>query len=195
MADIVKLEKDGYGQLELNNVAFRRDGRIEAQCKLDETTFANIMAENGMLVAVDNIKRVVKPATATLASLLPIGIVYSSEHIYDERTPGLKNFALGVEDVLPRIGYLSIGDKFHTNTISYSDELLVDEDTDIDDPLDGIEGALKGGVAVYAGISSESDGYWEVTASAPSAGPVARVVEISTMPDGQIGLKLQVIKA
>ena len=23
---------DGYGQVELNNVAFRQDGRIEAQC-------------------------------------------------------------------------------------------------------------------------------------------------------------------
>ena len=30
-----KMEKKGYGQLELNNVAFRRDGRIEAQCALD----------------------------------------------------------------------------------------------------------------------------------------------------------------
>ena len=25
---------DGYGQLELNAVAFRRSGRIEAQCKI-----------------------------------------------------------------------------------------------------------------------------------------------------------------
>ena len=30
---------DGYGQLELNNVAFRRDGRVEAQCALDATDF------------------------------------------------------------------------------------------------------------------------------------------------------------
>ena len=29
-----KFTIDGYAQLELNNVAFRRDGRIEAQCKL-----------------------------------------------------------------------------------------------------------------------------------------------------------------
>ena len=37
---------DGFGQLELNNVAFRRDGRIEAQCALDATDFASIPAEN-----------------------------------------------------------------------------------------------------------------------------------------------------
>ena len=31
---------EGYGQIELNNVAFRRDGRIETQCHLDATDFA-----------------------------------------------------------------------------------------------------------------------------------------------------------
>ena len=31
-----RLVIDGYGQLELNQVAFRRDGRIEAQCPLSE---------------------------------------------------------------------------------------------------------------------------------------------------------------
>ena len=51
---------DGYGQLELNNVAFRRDGRIEAQSKLDDTDFATVPAENGMLLAVDEVNRVVK---------------------------------------------------------------------------------------------------------------------------------------
>ena len=55
-----KMEMKGYGQLELNNVAFRRDGRIEAQCALDAVDFENIAAENGMLLAVDNVKRVVK---------------------------------------------------------------------------------------------------------------------------------------
>ena len=51
---------DGYGQLELNNVAFRRDGRVEAQCFLDETDFADVPAENGMLLAVDRVNRAVK---------------------------------------------------------------------------------------------------------------------------------------
>ena len=34
MATITRIACDGYGQLELNQVAFRRDGRIEAQSKL-----------------------------------------------------------------------------------------------------------------------------------------------------------------
>ena len=51
---------DGYGQLELNQVAFRRDGRIEAQCALSPVDFEKVPAENGMLLAVDNINRIVK---------------------------------------------------------------------------------------------------------------------------------------
>ena len=53
---------DGYGQIELNQCAFRRDGRIEAQCALYDKEFAKnqaeyvggkIYAENGMILAVD----------------------------------------------------------------------------------------------------------------------------------------------
>ena len=44
---------DGYGQVELNNVAFRRDGRIEAQCALDTADFdATTPCENGMILRV-----------------------------------------------------------------------------------------------------------------------------------------------
>ena len=45
--------------MELNQVAFPRDGRIEAQCALGDD-FAEVPAENGMLLAVDNINRIVK---------------------------------------------------------------------------------------------------------------------------------------
>lgn len=193
MADIVKLEKDGYGQLELNNVAFRRDGRIEAQAKLNITQFpANSIAiggvaENGMLFAIDNTKRELKKATTTLAADHVIGLNYSSEHMYDERKPGLKNFFLqGGEDFLPRLGLLAVGDKFHTNTVCYSDDDFEDEDAIIAD--------LKT-KALFAGIAADDSGYWQVFDSAPAVGPVARVLEYATMPDGQPALKLQVIKA
>ena len=109
---------DGYGQVELNNCAFRRDGRIEAQCAPDTTDFSTAKVENGMLLAVDNVTRTVKFAED---ASLPIALVYTAEHIYDERTPGLKNFALnGKDDFLPRLGYLSVGDKFTENCICYS---------------------------------------------------------------------------
>ena len=115
---------DGYGQLELNNVAFRRDGRIEAQSKLDDTDFATVPAENGMLLAVDEINRVVK---FDVDGSLPIALNYSSEHMYDERANGLKNFYLDRNTFLPRLGYLSIGDSFTTNCIAYDSSEFADD--------------------------------------------------------------------
>ena len=88
---IKRLTIDGYGQIELNNVAFRRDGRIEAQCAPDTTDFATAKVENGMLLAVDGANRKVKFA---VDGSLPIALNYSAEHMYDERTPGLKSFYL-----------------------------------------------------------------------------------------------------
>lgn len=187
---IVKLAKDGYGQIELNQVAFRRDGRIEAQCKLDTTQFpadGTVVAENGMLFAIDRVTRTLKKATAALAATQVIGINYSAEHMYDERYLGLKNFALTSNDFLPRLGYLAVGDKFTTNTICYDEGTYAD--------MDAVQTALEGGTIVYAGIATDGSGYWQLVSSAPSAGPVAQVVEVHTMPDGQVGLMLHVIKA
>lgn len=187
---IVKLEKDGYGQIELNQVTFRRDGRIEAQCALDSSEFpadGTSVAENGMLFAIDNVKRVLKKATSTLAANQVIGLNYSAEHLYDERHQGLKDFYLtGGENFLPRLGILTVGDKFTTNTICY--------DTDNYSDLDAVQDALEGSTPVFAGIASDGSGYWELVKSAPSAGPVAVVTEVTTMPDGQPAMKLQVIK-
>ena len=100
---------DGYGQLELNAVAFRRSGRIEAQCKIADGIE---YVENGMLLAVDNVERVVKYAED---KSLPIALNYTTEHMYDERAKGLKHFRLNAGEHLPRMGYQGAGDKYTTN--------------------------------------------------------------------------------
>lgn len=188
---IVKLTKDGYGQLELNQVAFRRDGRVEAQCRLDSTEFpsdGSVKAENGMLFAIDNVKRTLKKATSTLAATCVIGINYSSEHLYDPAKTSLKDFALtGGDNFLPRIGILDAGDKFTTNTICYDNSTYTN--------LEAIQDDLDEGTAVYAGIASDGSGYWELTATAPTAGPVGRVIGVTDMPDGQEAIKIQILKA
>lgn len=178
-----RLVIDGYGQVELNNVAFRRDGRIVAQCAPDATNFASVPVENGMILAVDEANRTVKFATG---NSLPLALVYSAEHMYDERMPGLKNFKLnGSDDFLPRLGYLAVGDKWHTNTICYSDEEYTDEAALIT--------ALKAykTTAVYGTV--DGTGAVRLTAIAPTVGLKLKVVEYGTMPDGQKGVKLQVL--
>lgn len=183
---VKRLTIDGYGQLELNNVAFRRDGRIEAQCALDATDFATIPAENGMLLAVDKVNNVVKlPVDASL----PIALVYTSEHQYDERKPGLKDFALFRGSFYPRLGYLSIGETFTENCIAYDTDDFADDNT--------LKAATSktalNSTPLYGGYCS--NGAILVSDTKPSDGPVLKVVKGYTMPDGQFGIKFQVVEA
>lgn len=181
-----RLVIDGYGQLELNNVAFRRDGRVEAQCALDSTDFASVPAENGMLLAVDRINKTVRFPDAS--EECPVGLNYTAEHMYDERTQGLKNFKLDITDgFYPRIGYLAVGDKFTTNCVSYDSSEFSDEDTFI--TALGNIGTTK----LYGGQSE--DGSIDVSATAPTSGIKLLVIEKTTMPDGQLGIKFQVLSA
>ena len=166
---------DGYGQIELNNVAFRRDGRIEAQCHLDKTDFDKIPAENGMLLAVDNVTRTVK---LPKANSLPIAINYTSEHMYDDRASGLKDFALSKDSFLPRLGYLAVGDKFTTNCFG-SDTLST---------VDAVKAAVATGLY---GIPC-AEGIIKLVTEAPASGLSLRAVKATTMPDGQFALKFQV---
>lgn len=185
-----KFTKNGYGQVELNQFARRRDGRIEAQCKLNAVEFKNIKAENGMLLAIDNTTREIHlPTTENLAKGMVIGLNYSSEHMYGIEEVGLKDFALGLNDHLPRLGYLAVGDKFTTNTICFNsaDETLGSEAK----VLKALEDLSKN--VIYGKISDI--GYIELTSKAPTEGPVLKVVELTTMPDGQRAVKLQVLEA
>lgn len=183
---IQRLAIDGYGQVELNNVTFRRDGRIEAQCKLDSASFTKAKpAENGMLYTVDKTTRTIGLPTA--ATALPIALHYSSEHMYDEREDGLKNFCLVPGTFLPRMGYLTLGDTYTANTISYDAEKFTDDDK------------LKEACTVeklkttplYA--TYHTDGTHVVSDTKPTTSPILKVVKGTTMPDGQFGIKFQCI--
>ena len=176
---------DGFGQLELNQVAFRRDGRVEAQCALDDTDFASIPAENGMLLAVDRINRKIKlPKSAVIANC-PVALNYTSEHMYDERANALKDFKLELGEFYPRLGFLSVGELFTTNCFGYNDSDFADDDA--------VKNADLAEADIFGGISDE--GAIALATSAPQAGPVLKVVEKTTMPDGQFAFKFQVLKA
>ena len=174
---------DGFGQVELNNCAFRRDGRIEAQCAPDPVVFENMPVENGMILAVDEVTHTVKMPDGTL----PVALVYTAEHMYDERyAGGLKHFKTEAkDDFYPRLGYLSVGDKFTTNCIGYKDDEFTNDEKLIE-ALNKI-----GTTPVYGGEST--NGIIVLSATKPTAQVVMKVIEFYTMPDGQKGIKLQVI--
>ena len=185
---IKRMVVDGFGQLELNQVAFRRDGRIEAQCALDAEDFATMPAENGMILAVDNVSRTIKLPVE--GSELPVALNYTAEHMYDSRKAGLKNFKLDIEDgFYPRLGYLDIGDKFTTNCIAYNTEEFKDEDA--------IEAAYEAVAETALYGTTCENGAILVTKTMPENGLVLKAVTgtgAGSMPDGQFAIKFQVVK-
>lgn len=188
---------DGFGQLELNQVAFRRDGRVEAQCALDDTDFADVPAENGMILAVDRINRAIKFATENNVKVMPVAINYTTEHMYDERANALRDFKLERGTFYPRLGFLSAGELFTTNCIGYDGAEWTatgsgDTAKTADENFEAACKAIKT-TPLYGGVSDE--GAIAVSATAPTYGPVLKVVEATTMPDGTFGLKFQVVTA
>ena len=175
MADKKLNEGLGYGQIELNQCAFRRDGRIEAQCKIEGADYV----ENGMILAIDNTKREVRyPAAGDYM----FGLNYTSEHMYDERlVGGLKYYKTDKDSFLPRLGYPAVGDKFTTNTVIY------DGEADIT-------------TMVYGYVKAGDNGYIRLSATKPqdaiAGAPLLRVIDAkATMPNGAPAVKFQCIKA
>lgn len=175
MADKKLNEGLGYGQIELNQCAFRRDGRIEAQCKIEGADYV----ENGMILAIDNTKREVRyPAAGDYM----FGLNYTSEHMYDERlVGGLKYYKTDKDSFLPRLGYLAVGDKFTTNTVVYDETLTLTN-------------------AVYGYVKAGDNGYIRLSATKPTDAitdaPLLRVIDAkATMPNGAPAVKFQCIKA
>ena len=175
MADKKLNEGLGYGQIELNQCAFRRDGRIEAQCKIEGADYV----ENGMILAIDNTKHEVRyPAAGDYM----FGLNYTSEHMYDERlVGGLKYYQTDKDSFLPRLGYLAVGDKFTTNTVIYDSTLTITN-------------------AVYGYIKAGDKSYIRLSATKPTdaidGAPLLRVIDAkATMPNGAPAVKFQCIKA
>ena len=175
MADKKLNDGLGYGQIELNQCAFRRDVRIEAQCKIEGADYV----ENGMILAIDNTKHEVRyPADGDYM----FGLNYTSEHMYDERlVGGLKYYKTDKDSFLPRLGYLAVGDKFTTNTVVYDETLTITN-------------------AVYGYVKANDNGYIRLSAEKPSdainEAPLLRVIDAkATMPNGAPAIKFQCIKA
>ena len=163
-----------YGQLELNQVAFRRDGRIIAQYKLDS---AINYVENGMLLAVDYVNKTIKYPTA--GQKTDIALNYTTEHMYDERLAnGLKHFKLDKDTFCPRLGLLASGDRFTTNAVDYN---TTDFAT-----VDALKTAINGGTTPVYGCAG-TNGYIAVTKTATNA--VLRAIEFTTMPNGDPAIK------
>ena len=167
---LTKLIERGYGQLELNFAAFRRNGAIEAQCKLADGIE---YIENGMLLAVDRAARTVGYPTGAEGEVIALN--YTTEHMYDERAKALKDFKLDKNSFLPRLGYIGVADKFTTNTVVYDNGTEDDPKTPAD---------YKYGKPCTTG---DYKGYIELTNT--REGAYVQVLAVTDMPDGQAAVK------
>jgi hypothetical protein len=136
-----------YAIVELNKVASRKTGEIEAQCKLaDEFKKDGIKAlENGAIVYIkaetDEIVSKFDEATCVNAKYLH----FSNPRRYEDGKTGMENFRYETSDdkYLPRLFKLTVGDIFTTNY-----------------DLTGVAGIveIKGGNMPYGTLPSDIEG-------------------------------------
>lgn len=195
MAELLK--KIGYGQVEKNRIQGIRAGRVLADVPVNADVVAGLedRIENGYFLAVDfgkgfegNLKtgELVLP----VAESAIVGLVYNETKLYSEYTTN-KDFALftknpsinqvrqapiydvaeqAVETVVPRLIFPTPGDIFTTNMIETEDGNL---------PEVGVDLKLNAkGVLSTAGTLDLV---------------VAKVVQKTTMADGQPAVKLAIV--
>lgn len=203
----------GFGQLEPSQVWFTRSGMVEAQCELDPEKFAahfpktaaeeadhKIYAEVGAFLMVDKANKTATVPTAALSAKgFPMGINYSTEKIYNQYTPGRRNFAMIAGEFLPRIGYVQTGMRICTNTVAW-DETYFEADVDEDDSPSvqlwkKVKEDLAAGTTVRAYVTNASNG--KLVIGAPLADAIgnvyAQIVEAYYNADNTLSFKIQFI--
>ena len=132
---IRRFDCKGFGQIEPSQTWFNRAGMIEAQCELDpdkfaanfpmtaaEATSGKIYAENGAFLMVDKQNKIATIPNKAMSDLgYKMGINYSTEMIYNQFTPGRRNFCMIAGEYLPRIGFTEPGMRICTNTVMWDD--------------------------------------------------------------------------
>lgn len=153
-----------YGVVEPNHLSAPRSGGVYGQLPADESID---ILENGMFVKYDY-----AAGKCDFTGEGPWMMVFNEEKLYDERQQMHRDYAMKRADfydgvMTPRVFRMYAGDIFTTNTVK------AEEYTEGDVLVPGVDGVLAKGEA--------------------NGGFACKVAKTTTMPDGQPGLKLQVI--
>lgn len=191
MGNLVRFPLEQYASLELNQVAFIKTGMVVSQTPLGpkfvEGGSGNYgVCENGMWVLADKSKGIIDAPAAVTDT--PIGIVYTSEKEYDRSHYGLKTFGRKIAGDYPRVGIFGLGDTVTTNCLQYDDAEFSTEQ-DLYDALAAYETTPVYVIAVAGSpvpkLTASINGY---------TGPVAKVTKFYTVPNGEKGVKYEIIK-
>lgn len=185
MGNMKRFPVEHYASLELNQVQFPQTRAVISQLPLAATFTEAAPCENGMVVAANKGLGELKPIAAVTD---PLGLVYTSEKEYGEYDRrGLKHFRKVGGDYA-RVGVLSVGDTWTSNCFQYDDAEFEDEEA-----LDEALAAWKT-TAVYA-VPVANSAVLKLTATAPATGAYARVCKYYSMPNGEKGIKVQLVRA
>ena len=185
-----------YATLELNQVAFPKTGMVVSQTPLGEAFTADAPCENGMWVVADKAAGAINAPAAVTDK--PIGIVYTAEKEYDIFHYGLKTFGRKIAGDYPRVGVLGIGDTVTTNCLQYSTAVFAD-DAALDTYLKGDLTSAPAYVIIDVTNTTGNvaiPGVPAIVKALPQnyAGAYGRIVKYYTVPNGEKGVKYQMIR-
>jgi len=160
------LEKKGYGQVEPNHLSAQRTGQIYAQTP----AAADIeVLENGAFLKLDSATN-----TVGITGNGEWMLVYNEVKLYDNARQGYKDFAMKKSETLggvitPRLFKINVGDIFTTNMI-------------------------EAGLSVGDKVTPKAEGNVGILQKHTDEDMVFEVLKLTTMPDGQAGVKVVRIK-
>ena len=188
-----------YATLELNQVAFPKTGMVVSQtplgAKFVEGGSGNYgVCENGMWVVADKSKGYLDAPAAVTDT--PIGIVYTAEKEYDMYHYGLKTFGRKVAGDYPRVGIFGLGDTVTTNCLQYDDSEFKavtsgDNQKTSEEVLYAALAACETTPVYVAPVAGSP--VPKLTATKPNSGIYGKVTKFYTVPNGEKGVKYQIV--
>ena len=182
-----------FATVELNQVAFPKTGMVVSQTPLGDEFTKDAPCENGMWVLADKARGFI--GSITEDEQTPIGIVYTTEKEYDMYHYGLKTFGRKIAGDYPRVGIFGLGDTITTNCLQYDDTEF--KATTGDDAITSDEALFAAlekidttPLYVVPVIDSPVP---QITATKPEAGTYAKIVKFYTVPNGEKGVKYQIV--
>jgi hypothetical protein len=90
-----------------------------------ETADEKIYAENGAFLMIDKQNKIATIPNEDMSKLgYKMGVNYSTEKIYNQFTPGRRNFCMIAGEFLPRIGFVESGMRICTNAVAWDDTVF-----------------------------------------------------------------------
>lgn len=189
-----------FASLELNQVSFPKTGAVVSQVPLGSAFTEQAPCENGMWVVADKAYGTINAPSATIAA--PIGIVYTAEKEYDDNHYGLKTFGRKIAGDYPRVGILAVNDTVTTNCLQYDETTdfpavttVGSEKTSEEVLFEALEAATAPASAapLYV-VPVTGSAVPKIAKSAPGSGIYGKIVKFYTVPNGERGVKYQIIR-